>query len=295
MYNIPTFDVRYKVEFLMTKSLYQQAAKAAEYLNTKEQAPKVALVLGSGLSIFADRLKNTVRIPYKDIPYFHHSTVPGHAGELVIGTLSNNVRIAALCGRSHLYEGLAPSEIVHPTRSLSLWGCKGIIFTNAAGGIAPDHTPGDLMLITDHINLTGKNPLVGSNDPKLGARFVDMTQAYDHEFSSSIRSCAQKKEIGLKEGTYISLLGPSYETPAEIRMYQGFGAHAVGMSTVLEVIAARQSNMRVAGISCITNLGSGLQGAPLDHAEVKETALLVRETVGDLIEHSLHSIEMILT
>ena len=231
----------------MSNSLFQKAKKTAQYLQSLEPAPSIALVLGSGLSTFAERLHNTIEIPYEQIPHFWQSTVPGHAGKLVIGSLSNNVRIVALCGRTHLYEGHDPSVIVHPTRALALWGCKAILFTNAAGGIAQGQTPGDLMLITDHINLTGKNPLVGTLEPQFGERFVDMTQAYDPELCNAIRDASNKLDSGITEGTYISLLGPSYETPAEIRMYKTIGASAVGMSTVLEVIAARQAQYESCG------------------------------------------------
>lgn len=274
----------------MSVSNYSKASEAASFLSQIEQSPTVAVILGSGLSIFADRLHNTIRVPYSQIPYFHHSTVPGHAGELVIGTLSEGIRIVAMCGRSHLYEGLPPSSIVHPTRSLAQWGCSRILYTNAAGGISPDQAPGDLMLITDHINLTGQNPLVAPQEVEYGSPFVDMTTAYDPIFCKEIRNQAQKIGVSLKEGTYVGLMGPSYETPAEIRLFQAIGAQAVGMSTVLEVIAAKQSKMRVAGISCITNLGAGIQGVPLNHEEVKETALLVRESFGNLLEKSLAAI-----
>ena len=278
----------------MSNSLFKKAKEASQFLETFERAPSIALVLGSGLSTFAERLHNTVEIPYDQIPHFWQSTVPGHAGKLVIGSLSNGIRIVALCGRTHLYEGHDPSVIVHPTRSLALWGCSAILYTNAAGGIASGQVPGDLMLITDHINLTGKNPLVGQVEPEFGERFVDMTQAYDPQLCNAIRKASDKLNAAITEGTYISLLGPSYETPAEIRMYQTLGASAVGMSTALEVIAARQVNMRVAGISCITNLGAGLQGSPLNHAEVKETAQMVRIKFEELIEESLQGIQNLL-
>ena len=271
----------------MSRTLLQQAQKSAEFLQRFETAPEIALVLGSGLSTFAERLHDIIEIPYEDIPFFWKSTVPGHAGKLVIGTLSNNVRIAALCGRTHLYEGHAPEVIVHPTRSLAIWGCKKIIYTNAAGGISAGFQQGDLMLITDHINLTGKNPLVGPKEESFGDRFIDMTQAYDHKLCNAIRNASEQTDITIQEGVYISLLGPSYETPAEIKMYQTIGASAVGMSTVLEVIAARQLDVRVAGISCITNLAAGLQSTPLSHAEVKETAQMVRKKFETLLESSI--------
>ena len=277
----------------MSISLLQQAKRSADFLKEFESAPHIALVLGSGLSTFAERLHKTIEISYEDIPYFWKSTVPGHAGKLIIGTLSNNVRIAALCGRTHLYEGHSPDVIVHPTRALAMWGCANIIYTNAAGGIASGFTQGDLMLITDHVNLTGKNPLVGPKEDSFGDRFIDMTQAYDHELCDAIRNASQQTGVDIQEGIYISLLGPSYETPAEITMYQTIGASAVGMSTVLEVIAARQLNMRVAGISCITNLAAGLQNAPLSHAEVKETAQMVRTKFEQLLERSILNIASI--
>ena len=275
----------------MSKPFAQQAIEAANYINTISTAPDIAIVLGSGLSIFAQRIHNKITISYSDIPYFRTSTVPGHSGNLVIGTLSNGVRVAALCGRSHLYEGIPISDIVHPTRVMAKWGCSTIIYTNAAGGITAGYTPGDLMLISDHINMTGRNPLVGPIEEGLGERFIDMSHAYDPELQAIIQNTAKKHHISIKRGVYLSLLGPSYETPAEIRAYQRWGADAVGMSTVLEVIAARQCNMRVAGISCITNLAAGIQTTPLNHQEVKETANLAKERFGDLIEHSLHAIQ----
>jgi len=275
----------------MSKSLSKKALEAANYIQEICAAPDVAIVLGSGLSIFADRIHNQTIIPYSDIPFFHASTVPGHSGHLVVGNLASGARIAALCGRSHLYEGIDVSEIVHPTRTIAAWGCKTMIFTNAAGGITEGYSPGDLMLITDHINMTGTNPLVGPIDRELGERFIDMSHAYDPKIQNIISNVAHHHSISLKKGVYLSLLGPSYETPAEIRAYQRWGADAVGMSTVLEVIAARQRNINVAGISCITNLAAGIQTTPLNHQEVKETANMVKERFGDLIEHSITAIQ----
>lgn len=238
--------------------------------------PDVALVLGSGLGGFADTLSGATRIPYGDIPHMPVSAVAGHAGQLVIGE-AEGARCVAMQGRVHLYEGHDPSEVVFGLRLMLRLGARTVIVTNAAGGANPVLEPGDLMLIEDHLNLTGRTPLLGPNDDAIGPRFPDMSRAYDPELRALACRVAAARGVPLRTGVYAGLLGPSYETPAEIRMMQRLGADAVGMSTVLETIAARHAGARVLGISCITNKGAGLSAHLLDHAEVQETADRVRD------------------
>jgi purine-nucleoside phosphorylase len=245
--------------------------------------PEVALVLGSGLGQLADALDESVSIPYADIPEFPISTAPGHAGRLVVGLL-NGRPVAAMAGRAHMYEGYSAQQVVFPLRVLARLGARCLVVTNAAGGVNPQFHPGTLMLIGDHINLTGRNPLVGPNEPSLGVRFPDMTEAYDPELRGLARGVAARLGIAAAEGVYLGLLGPSYETPAEIRMARTLGADAVGMSTVMEVIAANHMGMRVAGISCITNLAAGMLPQKLTEEEVIETAAAVRQQFGALVQ-----------
>jgi purine-nucleoside phosphorylase len=238
-------------------------------------APEVGVVLGSGLGGWADSLGGLAKIPYAEIPHMPTSAVVGHAGNLCIGS-SGDVRVACLQGRVHLYEGHAPERVVFGVRLLARLGCKAVVLTNAAGGIDPSFSPGDLMLITDHLNLTGRNPLVGPNDDRLGKRFPDMTEAYDHELGLLAEQAAAEVKVPLRHGIYAAMLGPTYETPAEIAMVRTLGAHAVGMSTVPEVIALRHMGIRAAAISCITNLAAGLSATKLDHSEVEATAKKTR-------------------
>ena len=249
----------------------------------------VALVLGSGLGSFADTLKGAVRIPYSEIPGMPVSAVAGHAGQLVIGT-AEGVRCVAMQGRVHLYEGHDPAEVVFGLRVMLQLGARTVVVTNAAGASNPALEPGDLMLIDDHLNLTGRTPLLGPNDDALGPRFPDMSRAYDPELRALARKVAEQQGIALRSGVYAGLLGPSYETPAEIRMMQHLGADAVGMSTVLETIAARHAGARVLGISCITNKGAGLSAQLLDHSEVQETADRVRDRFVALLRGVLRAI-----
>ncbi len=232
--------------------------------------PRVGLVLGSGLGALADALETDVEIPYGEIG-FPVSTVVGHAGRLCLGRL-DGVPVAVMRGRIHLYEGHSVEDVVLPVRVLVSLGASSLVITNAAGGIDPSFAVGDLMLIRDHLNLTGTNPLVGPNDASLGPRFPDMSFAYDPRAMESAKGVAKGLGITVREGVYAGLLGPSYETPAEIRMLRTMGADAVGMSTVLEVIAARHLGARVVGISCISNKAAGLSGEPLTHDEVQATA-----------------------
>ena len=238
-------------------------------------APSVALVLGSGLGALADEIEAAVAIPYGEIPGMPQSGVAGHAGKLVCGTLEG-ASVVAMQGRTHLYEGHSPNDVVFGLRLVLAMGAKTLVVTNAAGGANPALEAGDLMLIEDHLNLTGMNALTGPNDDAAGPRFPDMSTAYDRDLRALAHTVAAERGIKLRAGVYAGLLGPSYETPAEVRMVHRLGADAVGMSTVLETIVARHRGARVLGISCITNKGAGLSSAPLDHAEVQETADRVR-------------------
>jgi purine-nucleoside phosphorylase len=231
--------------------------------------PTVGLVLGSGLGALGDRLEQS--IPYRDLPGMPTSTVPGHAGNLRIGRIEG-VGVACLQGRVHLYEGHDAGAVVFGVRLLAALGCKAVVLTNAAGGIAERFQPGDRMLITDHLNLTGHNPLAGPAGPGGATRFIDMGSAYDPRLAELCRAAANETGAPLHEGVYAGLVGPSYETPAEVRMLRTLGADAVGMSTVLEVISLRQLGVRVAAVSCITNLAAGISKTPLDHHEVQEIA-----------------------
>lgn len=280
----------------MTLLPYDAANEAAEYLNTIAPAPTTAVVLGSGLGIFGEKLIDAIAIPYQDIPHFPKAGVKGHAGVLTIGKLSaNGPSIAAFCGRSHLYEGHSAATVVHPTRTMSQWGVSGVVFTNAAGAIHPKLQPGDLMLISDQINMSGRNPLFGPNDERLGPRFPDMTQAYDRELGDLFKQAAKASNVPIQSGVYLSLLGPSYETPAEIKAFGAIGADAVGMSTVLSVIAARHVGMRVVGISCITNFASGITPNNLSHDEVKETATRVQKQFVDLLRGGMTAMDTLLS
>jgi purine-nucleoside phosphorylase len=244
--------------------------------------PRIAMVLGSGLGALSDSVDDPITVPYADIPNFPRSTAPGHAGKLVIGALADQP-VMLFSGRAHLYEGYAPADIVFGVRLARLLGAESLIITNAAGGVNLNFTPGTLMLITDHINLTGANPLVGENDPRLGVRFPDMSFAYDPDLRALALVIAGQAGLDLAPGVYLGLLGPNYETPAEIRMARLLGADAVGMSTVLEVIAANHVGLRVLGISCISNMAAGVLSQRLTEEEVLETTARVRQQFSDLI------------
>lgn len=234
---------------------------------------KVALVLGSGLSGFASQVKAVCEIPYKDIPHFAPSTIEGHPGKLLFGHLES-VPVVLMLGRLHAYEGLSFQEVVYPIRTLATLGVEFLTVTNAAGGLLKKMKPGDFMLIRDQINFTGDSPLRGPNWSR-GPRFVDMTEPYDPVLSRHLKAALVKEKVRHHEGVYVGVLGPAYETAAEIRLYAKSGGGAVGMSTVAEVIAARHAGLRVAGLSCITNLGTGLSKTKLSHEEVKEAAQMV--------------------
>jgi len=252
------------------------AEEAARFvLKQTKLRPKIALVLGSGLGAFADEFAGAVRIPYAKIPHFPRSTAVGHAGQLVIGKVED-IEVAAMQGRVHLYEGYSVNEVTFPIRVYARMDVKAVILTNAAGGIRKEFTQGRLVALSDHINLQGVNPLTGANDENFGPRFPDMSAAYDKRFRELALAEGRRLGIALGEGVYAALAGPSYETPAEIRYLKTIGADLVGMSTVPEVIAARHSGIRVLGISCVTNAAAGILDQPLDHHEVLQTAERVK-------------------
>ncbi len=250
---------------------FSQAEQAAKFIQKKTKLrPEVAIVLGSGLGGFADDMHDAVRIPYSKIPHFSRSTAIGHVGQLVIGNVGATPAVV-MQGRFHQYEGYPPQTVVFPVRVFARMGIRSIILTNAAGGIKLDYGQGRLVLITDHINLQGNNPLVGMEDPRFGPRFIDMSDAYNSSFRQMAHNAGKKLGIDLGEGVYAGLLGPSYETPAEIRFLRTIGADLVGMSTVAEVIAARQLGMNVLAISCVTNMAAGILNQKINHEEVLET------------------------
>lgn len=268
----------------MINDPYVLAEEAARVLRERgAPTPVVGLVLGSGLGGFGDKLDGLQKHPYASLPGFHAPTIVGHAGNLCFGTV-HGVPVVAMQGRVHLYEGHDVATLVHPLRTLIALGVRAVVITNAAGGIRSDLRPGDLMMISDHINLTGVNPLRGPNDNARGPRFPDMSAAYDPALRALAAETARAQGFELREGVYVGLGGPSYETPAEIRFLRAIGGDAVGMSTVPEVIVARHQGVRVLGISCITNLAAGLGAGTLDHAEVEETAREARAHFEGLLQ-----------
>lgn len=257
---------------------------AFEYLSSRiASPPRVAVVLGSGLGGFADELASRTEIPYAEIPNWPHSTAIGHAGKLVTGCLGTTP-LAVMSGRAHLYEGYTPAQVTLGVRVLAKLGVRTFVFTNAAGGINLAYSRGALVLVTDHINLQGSNPLVGPNDGSLGPRFPDMTHAYAPELRDIAKEVASGLGIALAEGVYAALLGPSYETPAEIRYLRAIGADLVGMSTVPEVIAANHMGRRCLAISCVTNMAAGVLAQKISHEEVLETGEMVRGTLVRLLK-----------
>lgn len=265
-------------------------ATAAESIATRlDSKPLIGVVLGSGLGAVADSLDERVTIPYSEIPGWPMPTVEGHAGQLVVGR-SGGVSAAVMQGRVHLYEGYAPWQVAFPTRVLSLLGCTSLVLTNAAGAVNQNYRPADLMLIRDHLNLQGSNPCTGANLEQFGERFFDMTEPYDARYRELALGIAAQRGVTLHEGVYAGLLGPSFETPAEIRMLAQLGADAVGMSTVPETIAANHAGMRVAGISCITNMAAGLSDAPLNHEEVMKVGAQVRDDMIGMLRDLLAAI-----
>ncbi|MFZ0062975.1 MAG: purine-nucleoside phosphorylase [Pyrinomonadaceae bacterium] len=264
-------------------SLYARAEQAARTIRSRTNLePQVALVLGSGLGGFADEFAEAVAIPYGEIPGFATSTAEGHAGRLVIGKVGL-VPVIAMQGRVHFYEGYALEEVTFPIRVFKLLGIKRLILTNAAGGIDIELSQGALMVISDHLNLMGVNPLRGPNDERFGPRFPDLSEAYSRDLQQQAVEVARTLGVEIRRGIYAALAGPSYETPAEIHMLRACGADAVGMSTVPETIVARQMGIDVLGISCITNMAAGISDEPINHAEVMETGRRVRDTFTKLL------------
>ncbi len=280
---------------------YEKAKETAEFIKSRYAHDiKVALVLGSGLGAFADEVENRVVIPYDEIPHFQKSTVEGHAGQLVLGEVAG-VSVAVQQGRFHFYEGYEMAQVIFPVRVFGVLGVKSLILTNAAGSVDTDFMQGTLMLIRDHINLMGVNPLRGANDERFGARFPDMTEVYSLEYQDVAIAVAKEMAIEkaetdaqrtgkkqethriLRRGVYCGLSGPTYETPSEIRMLRLLGADAVGMSTVPEAIAARHQGIKVLGISCITNLAAGISDELINHEEVMETGNKVSAVFKELL------------
>jgi len=261
----------------MPSEIFDKSAVAAEFIRCQMSVtPKIAIILGSGLGPFAHHVERSISIPYTEIPHFPQPSVVGHSGLLVIGRL-HGTPIVVMQGRVHYYEGYPASEVIFPIRVLKQLGIETLIVTNAAGGIREGLQRGQLVLISNHINFTGTNPLIGKNDSKFGERFFDMTEPYSARLRDLAQTASKKHGISLSEGVYIAVSGPSFETSAEIRAFRVLGADLVGMSTVHEVIVARHMGIEVLGISCVTNLAAGIQGKPLDHYEVLETGLHVQQ------------------
>lgn len=277
------------------QSLIEKITQSKDFIQKQTNLkPEIALILGSGLGGVADSLANKIVIPYQDIPNFPLSTVDGHGGNLVLGELEGK-KIVAMQGRFHYYEGYSLAEVTFPVRVLAALGARTLIVTNAAGGVNRSFEPGDLMLIADHINLMGTNPLLGPHHPSLGERFPDMSEAYSLRLRALAKTVAQEEQIKIQEGVYCAFSGPSYETPAEIRFLERLGGDAVGMSTVPEVIVANHAKMEVLGISCITNMAAGVNEQKLNHQEVMEVgqkavnkfSCLVEKVIGRLDHASL--------
>jgi purine-nucleoside phosphorylase len=272
---------------MQTPQLYDQITEAAQYIESRTALrPSIGVVLGSGLGGLANQIEDPVALAYSDIPHFPHSTAPGHSGRLLIGTLQGTrggTPIAVMQGRVHGYEGYHAGQIAFPTRVLARFGVRTLILTNASGGIRTSFHEGQLVLISDHINLTGQNPTTGPNDDRLGVRFFDMGEAYSRRLRALAHTAAKAEGLPLEEGVYISLPGPSYETPAEIRAFRTLGADMVGMSTVLETIAARHMGVEVLGISCVTNMAAGIKDQMLSAEEVLETGKRVEAEFARLL------------
>lgn len=261
----------------------QRVNEAAAYIEQKLGfRPTIGLILGSGLGVLADLIEEAVVIDYSDIPHFPVSTVEGHASELVAGTIKGR-QVVMMKGRFHQYEGYGAETVAFPVRVMKDLGVQTLIVTNAAGGVNTSYEVGDLMVIQDHINFMFRNPLIGPNDDELGVRFPDMSEAYSRRLGKLAHSVAEKQSFSLREGVYLGLLGPTYETPAEIRMIRTLGADAVGMSTVPEVIVARHAGIEVLGFSCISNMAAGILDQPLSHQEVMETTERVKPKFLQLV------------
>jgi len=275
---------------MASTGLYERAEHATRVIRARISVePRIALVLGSGLGSFADDFEEAVTIPYEEIPGFVRSTAQGHAGQLVVGKIEN-VPVLAMQGRVHYYEGYSLEEVTFPVRTFGLLGVKTLVLTNAAGGINVQLTQGALMVISDHVNLMGVNPLRGPNDERFGPRFPDMSAVYSPELQELVVDEARAIGVEVRRGIYGGLSGPSYETPAEIHLLRALGADAVGMSTVPEAIVARHMGLEVLGISCITNMAAGISDEPINHEEVMATGDRVRETFADLLRRVIGAI-----
>ena len=278
------------VERMASTSLYERAEHATRVIRSRITVePRIAVVLGSGLGGFADDFDDAIAIPYEDIPGFVRSTAQGHAGRLVIGHV-DSIPVLAMQGRVHYYEGYSLEEVTFAVRVFKLLGIKTLVLTNAAGGINVQLTQGALMVISDHVNLMGVNPLRGPNDERFGPRFPDMTAVYSPELQELVVEEAKAINIEVRRGTYGALSGPSYETPAEIHLLRNLGADAVGMSTVPEAIVARHMDIEVLGISCITNMAAGISDEPINHEEVMATGDRVRATFTELLQRVISAI-----
>lgn len=269
----------------MTSSIFDRAQTSARHIRERiERDIDVAVVLGSGLGAFAETLEDKIVIPYEEIPDFARSTVEGHSGRLVVGNLpSSTLNVAVMQGRFHYYEGYSLDEVTLPIRAFGAMGLKKLALTNAAGGVNPDFKRGDIMLISDHINLMMISPLRGKHDTRLGERFPDMTEVYSREYRRIAKEVAAEIGLDLREGVYLALQGPNYETPAEIRMMRALGADAVGMSTVPEAIVAKQMGMTTLGVSLITNPAAGIEDGPINHSEVMEMGQRVSKEFSELL------------
>ena len=270
---------------------YDQVVEAAAFLKSKlgSLSPRIGIVLGSGLGGVAEAVAGPIVVPYSEIPHFPQATVDGHSGRIVAGSL-RGAPVLIMQGRVHFYEGYSPREVTFPMRVLGALGARAVVLTNAAGGIAPGYHPGQLVLLADHINLMGWNPLIGPNEPRFafrpgaGLRFFDMTEAYSKPLRELAKAAAMEEGFVLEEGVYLATPGPSFETPAEIRAFQALGATLVGMSTVPETIVARHMGIDVLGLSCVTNLAAGLSATPLSHEEVIQTGRKVESRLAALLK-----------
>lgn len=267
----------------MESTIFERAGAAADFvLGRTALRPQIGIVLGSGLGAFAGQLCEPAAVVFAEIPHFPRSTVPGHSGRLLVGGVAD-VPVAVMQGRVHAYEGYSPEEVAFPVRVLARMGVRTVILTNAAGGIHAAFHQGQLALIVDHINFSGRNPAAGVHDEQLGPRFFDMSEPYSLRLRRLAQQAARSIDLELAEGVYLSVLGPSFETPAEIRAFRTMGADLVGMSTVQETIAARQMGLEVLGISCVTNMAAGIQATPLSHEEVMETGRAVESRLAGLL------------
>jgi len=280
---------------------FDQVSEAAAFLRNKlgSLRPRIGFVLGSGLGAVADAVTEPVAIPYSQIPHFPQSTVEGHSGRIVAGLL-NKIPVVVMQGRVHFYEGYAPQQVIFPMRVIGALGLHAVVLTNAAGGIQEGYRVGQLVALSDHINLMGWNPLIGTNEPRFaarpgtGLRFPDMTEAYSKRLRALAQEAAKEEEFELVEGVYLAVSGPSYETPAEIRAFRALGATLVGMSTVPETIVARHMGIEVLGISCVTNLAAGLGATPLSHKEVIETGRQVERQFARLFQRLVPKIDALI-